>query len=201
MKGYLIVVEGIDGCGKTLQAKMLVNYLRKKGKNVFFTHEPTRTTKLGRYIEKRIRRGTKPGKAELLDLYTRDRKAHLENEIIPALKKGKIVVCDRYYYSTLAYQLPEKKWKSYIKPFLKPDITLIYDVPAEIAIKRIEKSIKKDERRFKKKAIFEKANVLKKLRKKYLAMRKFKEARTIDSRPSPEKIFETTLKEARKVVG
>jgi len=195
-----IVFDGIDGSGKTSQAKMLAKWLRKKGKNVLFTHEPTRTTKLGRYIEKRIRRGV-DNKAELLDLYTRDREAHLKNEIIPAMKKGRIVVCDRYYYSTLAYQLPEKKWKSYVLGFLKPDIAFIYDVPAETAIKRIEKSIKKDERRFKKKAIFEKLNVLKKLRKKYLAMKRFKEVRIIDSKPLPDKIFEKTLKEARKIVG
>ena len=192
MKGILIVFEGMDGSGKTSQAKMLARLLRNKGKKVLFTHEPTRNTKLGRYIEKRIRRAV-DNKAELLELYTRDREAHLKNEIIPSLKKGKIVICDRYYYSTLAYQLPKNRWKTYIKPFLKPDIAFICDVPADIAMKRINISISKNERRFRKKAIFEKLNVLKKLRKKYLQMKIFREVRIIDAKPAPEKIFEKII--------
>jgi len=195
--GLFIVVEGIDGSGKTLQAKMLAEYFRKKKKDVLFTHEPTRTTKLGRYIEKRIRKGV-DNKAELLDLYTQDREAHLKDEMIPALKNGKIVICDRYSYSTLAYQLPKEEWNSYINRFLRPDLALIYDVSSKEAMKRINSSIKQNERRFKKKAIFEKEKFLRVLRKKYLMMKGFKEVRIIDSSPNPEKVFEKTSKEVEK---
>lgn len=193
MKGKYYVFDGIDGSGKTTQARLFVKFLRKKGKKVIFTHEPTRNTKLGRYIEKRIR-NKKDNKKELLDLFTKDREFHLKNKIIPALKKGKTVVNDRYYYSTLVYQLPESKWKSYAKKFLTPDITFICDVPEKTALERVEKSIKKNERRYKKKAIFEKEDILRKLRRKYLSLRKFREVRIIDASPSPKEIFNSIIK-------
>lgn len=200
MGGKLIVFDGMDGSGKSTQARMLAELLRKKGRKVFFTHEPTRNTKLGKYIEKRIRdKKNKPTKEELLDLFSKDREAHLKNEIVPALKRGVAVICDRYYYSTLAYQLPKSKWKAYIKDFLKPDIAFICDVPEKTAMKRINSSISKNERRYKAKAIFEKLDILKKLRKKYMKMKIFKEARIIDSRPSPEKIFEKIKEEIIRI--
>jgi len=197
MQKRFIVLDGIDGSGKSRQARMLADWLRKKGKKVFFTHEPTRNTKLGRYIEKRIRQG-KDNKKELLRLYTEDRKEHLKNQILPALKKGETVICDRYYYSTLVYQLPESIWKSYARQFLKPDIAFICDVPAKIAMQRIEKSIKGNERRYRKKAIWEKEKILSRLRKKYLKLRKFNEVRIINSIPSREEIFEKIKGEVEK---
>ena len=198
-RGLFIVTDGIDGSGKTTQARMLVKWLKKQGKKVVFTHEPMRTTKLGRYIEKRIRDNkNKTTKEELLKLFTQDRRYHLKHEILPALKKGRIVISDRYYYSTFAYQLPESKWKSYAKPFLKPDLAFIFEVPEKIAMKRVEKSISGNERRFREKAIFEKEKFLKKLRKKFLRMRKFREARIIDGTPKPEIIFESVKKEVER---
>jgi len=189
-----IVFDGMDGSGKTSQAKMLLNYLKKRKRSIIFTHEPTRDTKLGRYIEKRIRSYNKPSASELLELFTKDREEHLKNEIVPALKKGKIVICDRYYYSTMAYQLPKSEWKAYAKRFLKPDIAFICSVPANIAIKRINSSISKNERRFKKKAMFERLSILKKLRRKYLQMKMFDEVRIIDTTPKPEIIFKRIKK-------
>jgi len=201
-RGVFIVFDGMDGSGKTTQARMLVELLRKKGKKVLFTHEPMRNTKLGRYIEKRIRdKKNKPNSEELLELFSKDRDAHLKNEIIPSLKKGRIVVCDRYYYSTLAYQLEKRQWKNYIRRFLRPDIAFICAVPEKIALKRINSSIKKNERRSKKKAIFEKLGVLRKLKKKYMQMKIFPEVRIIDATPSPERIFEKIKKEAKRIVG
>jgi dTMP kinase len=200
-KGVFIVFDGMDGSGKTTQARMLVELLREKSKKVLFTHEPMRNTKLGRYIEKRIRdKKNKPGKKELLELFSKDREAHLKNEIIPALKKGKTVISDRYYYSTLAYQLEKNKWKNYIRRFLKPDIAFICAVPEKIALKRINSSIKKDERRSKKKAMFEKLGVLRKLRKKYMQMKMFPEVRIIDATPSPEEIFEKIKNEMERLI-
>lgn len=196
-KGYLIVLDGIDGSGKSRQARMLADWLRKKGKKVLFTHEPTRSTKLGRYIEKRIRTG-KDNKKELLRLYTEDRIQHIKNQILPALRQGKTVICDRYYYSTLAYQLPENRWKSYAKSFLKPDIAFICDVPAKTAMQRIEKSIRGNERRYRKKAIWEKEKILARLRKRYLKLRRFKEVRIINAVHSPKEIFERIKKEVEK---
>jgi len=198
-RGVFIVFDGIDGTGKTTQVDMLSDWLKKKGFKVLSTHEPTRNTKIGRYIERLIRSDNKPSSSELLRLYTEDRKAHLKNEIIPALKKGVFVVNDRYYYSTFAYQLPKSKWGDYAKNFLKPDITFICDLNEKDAMKRIDRSILQNERRFKKKAIFEKEKTLKQLRKKFLAMRRFKEVRIIDSKPLPDKIFKKIKQEMLKL--
>lgn len=196
-KSVFIVFDGIDGCGKSTQARMLYKWLKKKGRNVLLTHEPSRKTRLGKQITK-LTKNKSLSKKEWLKLFTEDRQYHIKNEILPALKQGKIVISDRYYYSTLAYQLPERKWDSYTREFLKPDLTFICDVPAEIALERIKKDLKsKDRKRI---SIFEKLRILKSLRKKYLKMKRFHEVRIIDSKPLPEVIFEKVRKETSKFI-
>jgi len=156
-----IVFDGIDGCGKTTIAKMVANYLKKKRFKVFFTHEPSKLA-TGRKIKELIRKKTMNRNFWKV-LFTQDRIEHTKKIIKPKLEKGFIVVCDRYYYSTLAYQLNQKEWKSYLKKygFLKPDIAFILDVIPSVALKRLEK-------RKKKKTIFEKQGFLEKIRKKFL---------------------------------
>lgn len=199
-RGMFIVFDGGDGTGKTTQAKMIVELLKKQGKKVIFTHEPMRNTELGLKIEKAIRQKNPPSKEELLSLFTMDREYHLKHEIIPALENGTWVVCDRYYYSTMSYQLPETKWNEYAKRFLKPDLTLIFDVTEKIAMQRIEKSLSQNERRHKEKAMFEKENVLGELRQKYLNMKRFSEIRIIDAAPDINTIFESVKKEVEKLI-
>ncbi len=186
MSGFFIIFDGTDGSGKSTQARMLAEWLKKNGKNVLLTHEPSRKTRLGKEITKltKIRKLTN---SEWLKLFTEDRKYHVKHEIMPALKKGKIVISDRYYYSTLAYQLPEKKWKSYASKFIKPDIAFICEVPAEISLKRIKKDLKSKDRGGI--SVFEKRETLRKLRIRYMKMKKFDEVRIIDSRPKPGQIF------------
>lgn len=190
-----IVFDGIDGAGKTLLAKMLAGYLRKKGEKVVLTHEPQTDTKLGKYLSAALREKNPPSTEELLKLFTADRKDHLRRVIIPAIRSGKIVICDRYYYSTLAYQLEKKDWDGYIKKSLKPAIAFICDLPAGMAMKRINLSIKKNERKSGKKAVYEKTSFLGKLRKKFLAMKSFEEVRIIDTKPSPSEIMPVIIKE------
>jgi dTMP kinase len=158
-----------------------------------------RNTRLGKKITKLTKSKNLTAK-QWLRLFTEDRKYHIKNEILPALKKGKIVISDRYYYSTLAYQLPENKWNSYIRQSPKPDLAFICEVPAEISLKRIKKALKTDKERGGI-SVFEKLKTLRKLRKKYLRMKRFSEVRIIDSKPSPEKIFEKIKKEAKRIVG
>ena len=100
-KGVFIVIEGLDGSGKTTQATLLANKLSKTHK-VFCTAEPSHG-KIGTFIrqgclyeEKRL-----PTEAEAL-LFAADRIEHMKNEIAPALAQGKIVICDRYIYSSLS---------------------------------------------------------------------------------------------------
>ena len=194
MRGRFIVVEGIDGNGKSTQSKLLARWLKKKGILVLLTHEPSRKTALGKKITK-LTKSKKLSSEKWLELFTKEREEHLRIEIMPALKKGITVISDRYYYSTLAYQLPESRWKSYARRLMKPDLTLIFDAPEKIAMKRITKS-----RKHSKRAIFENENFLKTVRKKYLKMGQFREVRIIDAKPAPEKVFEEVKAEVKKIL-
>ena len=104
MKGKFIVLEGPDRCGKSTQAKMLLNALIASGKDVVLTREPggTPTAEEIRQIVLEPKLDVRP-MAELL-LYEASRAQHTQEKIIPALEAGKIVVCERYTMSTCAYQ-------------------------------------------------------------------------------------------------
>jgi len=133
-----IVLEGIDGCGKSTQAKLLYNWLKKKH-DVILTKEPTES-KIGKFIREILSGSISVDPKTLALLFTADRYEHLENEVIPALNSKKIVVCERYYFSTIAYQAAqglEREWLENLNKFaLKPDIALFIDVLPEIAVKR-----------------------------------------------------------------
>ena len=103
-KGKFIVLEGPDRCGKSTQAKLLVNYLLEQGKDVLLTREPggTPTAEKIRQIVLEPKVNITP-MAELL-LYEASRAQHTQEKIIPALEAGKIVICERYTMSTCAYQ-------------------------------------------------------------------------------------------------
>ena len=103
-KGKFIVLEGPDRCGKSTQAKMLVNYLIAQGKEVLLTREPGGTPAAERIRQIVLEPGldVRP-MAELL-LYEASRAQHTQEKILPALEAGKIVICERYTMSTCAYQ-------------------------------------------------------------------------------------------------
>ena len=104
MKGKFIVLEGPDRCGKSTQAKMLLNTLLEHGKDVLLTREPggTDTAEQIRQIVLDNNLDVRP-MAELL-LYEASRAQHTQEKILPALQAGKIVICERYTMSTCAYQ-------------------------------------------------------------------------------------------------
>lgn len=159
MKGLFIVFDGMDGTGKSTQLSRLHEYLFKKDKRIriLTTREPT-YGKYGMKIREMLVHHKDPYSDSklLLNLYVGDRKEHLEKIIKPFLKKdGKnipIVLCDRYYYSTIAYQSSQgidiDKVINDNKDFLKPDLAIILDLPPEIAFKRIssEREIEKFEK-------------------------------------------------------
>jgi len=142
-RGTFICIEGIDGSGKTTQACQLVSNLRRRGFDVIYTTEPS-SGKVGRLIRRYVldRKKRVPIALEAL-LFAADRVDHLETEIKPALENGKVVVCDRYVYSTLAYQGAaglDLKWIELINRFtLVPDLALFLDVPPEIVEKRLKR--------------------------------------------------------------
>jgi dTMP kinase len=162
-----IVFDGIDGNGKSTQARLLKEYLEKRGFEVFETHEPSHG-EYGQQIENLLRKREAASltKQKWLELFTLDRKDNIR-EILGALQEGKMIICDRYYYSTLAYQLDEQEWQYYASEFLKPDIVFILDIDPKIAIERLKEKYKITGE---KKAFFEKLNILTLVRKKFLLL-------------------------------
>jgi len=141
-KGFFICVEGLDGCGKTTQTKLLVGRLRKMGYDAVYTAEPSRG-KIGKFIKKYCLHGEKRVSTvvEAL-LFAADRFEHVESEIIPALNEGKIIVSDRYVYSSLAYQGAtglDLKWIEMINEHAtRPDLAIFVDVKPEVVIQRLK---------------------------------------------------------------
>lgn len=139
-RGRLICIEGLDRSGKTTQSRLLVEALRNRGLEAVYTTEPS-AGDIGRFIKRYVLRRRKrlPVSIEAL-LFAADRIDHLEREIKPMLEKGKIVVSDRYVYSSLAYQGAaglDVEWiREVNRMALKPDLAIYLDVPIEIIIKR-----------------------------------------------------------------
>jgi len=134
-----IVIEGIDGSGKTTIAKAVIDHLRSRGFEAYYTYEPFNSP----FIEffKRIKDIIE--RDPLIDalIMTLDRAYHLRYEIEPLLSRGAIVVSDRYYHSTIAYQGAmglDIDWIYNLNKFFrKPDLAIYLDVSIETAVKRI----------------------------------------------------------------
>ena len=141
VRGKLISIEGIDGCGKTTHTKLLARWLRERGYKVVVTDEPTNGP-IGRIIKRILRGELKvPVAAEAL-LFAADRLHHVDKLIIPAMRTGKIVITERYTYSSLAYQSArglDLQWIAKLnEKALKPDLEILIDVPAEVGFRRIK---------------------------------------------------------------
>jgi len=166
-KRIFIVFEGIDGNGKSTQVEILKNYLEKKDFDIFLASAPSEG-EYGKKIENLLRRkeAAKVSKEKWLELFKQDTKDIIK-KIKGALDEEKIVICDRFYYSTLAYQLDEEEWQDYASKFLMPSITFIIDIPADIALERVKQKYKITKE---KRAYFEKLEILRKVRKKFLLL-------------------------------
>ena len=141
--GLFIVLEGIDGAGTTTQANSLGDALRAIGHDVVVTREPSDGS-IGKLIRQFLAGRTAddiqaPPPAALALLFAAYRLAHVQNEIRPALEAGKLVLCDRYLLSSLAYQGTENSpdWVAQINQFaVEPHLTLFLEVSAEVAARR-----------------------------------------------------------------
>lgn len=142
-QNLFICIEGLDACGKTTQARRLVANLRRKGFDAVYTTEPS-SGEIGSFIKSDIlqRRKRVPAVVEAL-LFAADRVDHVEHKIKPALQKGRIVVSDRYLFSSLAYQGAaglDLKWIEEINRWaLKPDLSIYLNVPIEVVMKRMKR--------------------------------------------------------------
>lgn len=144
-RGFFISFEGIEGTGKTTQAKLLTDFLRQKGYDTIMTEEPG-GTRIGRCIRDILlfveHTDMRPN-TELL-LYFADRAQHIEEVILPALEAGKCVVIDRFTDSTIAYQGYGRDLDIGLileidrisTNSLRPDLTLLLDLDVEEGLKR-----------------------------------------------------------------
>lgn len=140
MRGKFIVLEGLDGAGLSTQSVLLENHLKLRGLKTMLTKEPTNGL-LGGIIKASLKGEWKTSYKSLQLLFCADRAHHLENEIEPALLDGRIVISDRYLFSTLAYGYASNvnyKWLRYINlNFRLPDLAILLDVTADTSLSRI----------------------------------------------------------------
>lgn len=139
-QGKLIVIEGIDGTGKSTQAHLLAEYLRSQNYEVIESHEPTNGP-WGRKLRESATTGRLTIEDEL-EYFLKDRKQHVEELILPTTQRGGIVILDRYYFSSMAYQgyrgIDPKEIREKNETFAPtPDHLIILDLPVDIALERI----------------------------------------------------------------
>jgi dTMP kinase len=147
-RGKLVVLEGIDGAGTTTQARRLVDALEERGHRAHLTREPS-DGPIGRLLREILAGGHRPigasGQIEPVEqttlslLFSADRADHLQREVEPALAAGVIVVSDRWYHSSLAYQGTgaERAWiRELNRRARRPDLTLFLEVDPRIAAAR-----------------------------------------------------------------
>ncbi len=173
-KGIFITFEGIDGCGKSTQSKLVYGRLKKNGYRAIFTREPggTKLSECIRRILLNPRNEISP-LAELF-LYESGRAEHVKKTILPAIRSRSIVICDRFFDATTAYQgygrgLDIKmieKLNYFASQGIVPDLTILLDIPASEGLKRAKKLNKHD--RMEK----ERSSFYDKVRRGYLALAK-----------------------------
>ena len=140
-KGFLIAFEGIDGTGKSTQLQLLADDLKEMGCSVQVTREPTNGPYGKRIRELYVDRSLCSPEEEL-ELFLLDRRQHVREFIVPHLNAGHVVLTDRYYYSTAAYQgaagmnIDEIFLKNNFAP--KPNLVILLTMDPEISISRIQ---------------------------------------------------------------
>ncbi len=196
MTGLFITFEGIDGCGKSTQLNLLAEHLKSKGFEVIITREPG-AKGLGEKLREILLNydGDVSSNCEAF-LFLADRAQHIDNLVKPAVKAGKIILCDRHTDSTVAYQgygrgvdLKQIKMLNELATNgLKPDLTFIFDVDVKTGLGRISKS--KDRMESAGIEFFEKT------RRGYLeiAEQEPERVKVINSNDSIENIFEQVKK-------
>ncbi len=186
----LISFEGIDGSGKTTQARKLYEFLRSKGKKVSLYREPG-GTKAGERVREILLKEDLTPRSELL-LFEASRAELVEKKIKNNLKDGFIVILDRYTLSTLAYQGYGKgidlkvieKLNNFATGGIEPDLIFLLDVSVDVALKR-----KKEKNRFENRAFLER------VRKGFLELsKKRKNVFVINGERSEEEVFKDILK-------
>jgi len=200
--GVFITFEGPEGCGKSTHARRIGSFLKKKGYDVLFTREPGGTSVGEKIRDILLHPAYTVSPLTELFLFEAARAQIIEKIILPAIKRKKIIICDRFNDSTVVYQgyagpIPLKKViaiDDFIVREARPDLTILLDLEAKIGLRRALK-IKPKDRMESKSLIFHK-----KVRKGFrdLARRNKKRIKLIDSRNSVEETQEAVRKEILK---
>lgn len=200
-----VVLEGIDGCGKSTQARRLVDELKRRGREVIHVHEPGGTS-LGEALREII---LKPAanveihsRTEAL-LYSAARAELVDSVLAPALARGAAIVCERYYYSTLAYQgygLEQDTGalhalSAYATARMKPDRVVLLDIDARAGLARVGRALDRIESRG--------ADYLSKVREGYhlLARREPERFRLVDAAGTPDEVSAAVMKTLADVLS
>ena len=204
-KGKFIVFEGIDGSGKTTQARMLAEYLESVGRRVVLTAEPT-SLPSGRALREALSGKVKKSECQMAVMFVDDRIAHniCEGEGIRALIDGGVdVICDRYYYSTLAYQgqSTDYEWVKSMNlrcPEIRhPDVCIYIDILPEQSLERIAKGRDSVE-------IYENMETLTKVREQFLSvihdLENEENICIIDGYREQNQVFEDVCKSVRQIL-
>jgi dTMP kinase len=182
----------VDGCGKTTQARLLVKNLVRRGFDAVYTTEPSAGTVGELILSFVLAREERISVALEALLFAADRVDHVKTEVEPWLKQGKVVVCDRYVYSSLAYQGAaglDTDWIDCINRFaLKPDVALLLDVPSEVVISRLKT----------KKSVMENMANLKKVRNLYVRLAEQKRMALLNGNRSIEEVADSVLSHVLK---
>lgn len=179
-QGIFIVIEGIDGTGKSTQSKRLAEWFRSRGREVVLSREPT-DGPWGKKLRESATTGRLSAEEEL-ECFLNDRREHVEMSIKPALAEGKVVILDRYYFSMMAYQGARgfdpaeiRRRNEVFAP--QPDLLLILDLSVESAHGRIgARGDTANE--------FEQRDTLSRCREIFLSLREEPFACVIDAEPS-----------------
>jgi dTMP kinase len=196
-RGFLIVIEGIDGAGKSTQAETLMNRLRERGFDAVYFREPS-GSRWGREIKRKALSPDSITPEEELELFQKDRKENVEKNLKPALERNKIVVLDRYYFSTIAYQgakgIDEERIKRMNEELaVEPDLVFILDIDPREGLDRIKNRKKKDR-------LFERADYLARVRQIFRGF-KGKKFIHIDARMPKEAISARIEKTVLRLIG
>ncbi len=159
-----VVFEGIDGAGKTTQAKALEKYLKKENYKVFYFHEPT-TTKAGKLVKEMIREGTIYGNDAISLAFALDRIMFKYEVLNHALREYDVIIGDRSFYSSIVYQKTmglDLKWLKEVNRFvIVPDIAFVLEISIEEQMRRRgESDIIFEKKSFQEKLIQEYKNLL-----------------------------------------
>ena len=168
MPGKFAVFEGLDGAGITTQATLLRNYFLGKDKDTLLTKEPTDGL-IGGVIKACLRHEWKTDPLTLQMLFATDRSHHLTTEIEPALKDGKIVMCDRYILSSLAFgsiYVSLDTLKKLNTNFRKPNMTIVIDTHPRVCMERMQKARHHVE-------LFEDEHKLEQIRRNLISLKKY----------------------------